>query len=169
MLRTQTSAMQVPIMKHREPPMRVIVPGKTFRREADATHMPMFHQLEGFIVDENVRFTDLKGILSEFTQHFFKRELRMRFRPHFFPFTEPSAEVDIWWEKDGKRGRWLEILGCGMIHPVVLENAGINSKKYQGIAFGLGLERPFMLRHKVDDMRLLYQNSEQFLQSFFQL
>lgn len=169
MLRTQTSATQVPIMKNHDLPMRIIVPGKTFRREVNATHMPMFHQLEGFIVDEQVRFTDLKGILSEFMKQFFGKELKMRFRPHYFPFTEPSAEVDIWWQREDGAGRWLEVLGCGMIHPQVLENAGINSKKFQGIAFGLGLERPFMLRHKVDDMRLLYANDESFLKSFFQL
>lgn len=169
MLRTQTSATQVPIMKHHEIPMRIIVPGKTFRREVNATHMPMFHQLEGFIIDEQVRFTDLKGILSEFMKQFFGKELKMRFRTHYFPFTEPSAEVDIWWQRDQSTGRWLEVLGCGMIHPQVLENAGINSKKFQGIAFGLGLERPFMLRHKVDDMRLLYANDESFLKSFFKL
>ncbi|MDO8471702.1 MAG: phenylalanine--tRNA ligase subunit alpha [bacterium] len=169
MLRTQTSAVQIPIMKNHDLPMRIIVPGKAFRREVNATHMPMFHQLEGFIVDEQVRFTDLKGVLSEFMKQFFGQELKMRFRTHYFPFTEPSAEVDIWWQRESGTGRWLEVLGCGMIHPQVLENAGINSKKFQGIAFGLGLERPFMLRHKVDDMRLLYDNDESFLKSFFQL
>lgn len=166
MLRTQTSATQVPIMKNHSIPMRVIVPGKVYRREADATHMPMFHQLEGFVIDSQVRYSDLKGLLTHFVTSFFGKEVKMRFRPHFFPFTEPSAEVDIWWERENGQGRWLEILGCGMIHPVVLENAGINSKKYQGIAFGLGLERPFMLRHKLDDMRQLFNNDEDFLKSF---
>lgn len=166
LLRTQTSAMQVPAMKQRTPPMRVIVPGKTFRREADATHQPMFHQLEGFIVDEEVTFSDLKGLLRYFCELYFGVKTPMRFRSHYFPFTEPSAEVDILWTKENGEQKWLEILGCGCIHPTVLENAGINPKKYQGVAFGLGVERPFMLAHGLDDMRQLYLNNEEFLNQF---
>lgn len=169
LLRTQTSAMQVPIMQKRQPPIRVIVPGKTYRRELDATHMPMFHQLEGFIVDESVTFTDLKGLMAYFVERFFYQDMPMRFRPHYFPFTEPSAEVDILWEKSNGNKEWLEILGCGSIHPTVLENAGINSRKYQGIAFGLGIERPTMLRYGINDMRLLYANDQNFINQFLGL
>lgn len=169
LMRTQTSAMQIPAMKKRTPPMRVIVPGKTFRREADATHQPMFNQLEGFIVDESVTFSDLKGLLEYFIQEFFGPNIQVRFRPHYFAFTEPSAEVDILWSKKNGKEKWLEILGCGVIHPAVLKNAGIDPKKYQGVAFGVGIERPFMLRHGVNDMRLLYNNDEEFLNQFSSL
>lgn len=166
LLRTQTSAAQVPIMSKNTPPMRVLVPGKTFRREIDATHQPMFHQVEGFIVDEQVTFADLKGILTYFVESFFGQKVKMRFRPHHFPFTEPSAEIDILWQKEDGSSRWLEILGCGCIHPVVLQNARINPKKYQGVAFGFGVERLVMLRHRIDHMKALSSNDEALLRQF---
>ncbi len=169
MMRTQTSAMQIEVMKKQKPPIRAIVPGKTFRRELDATHVPMFNQLEGFIVDKNVSFSDLKGLLSDFVELFFEKKIEMRFRPHYFPFTEPSAEIDILWKQPGKKDKWLEILGCGSIHPSVLINAGINPKIYQGIAFGLGIERPFMLKYGVNDMRELYKNEVEFLKQLSDL
>jgi len=169
MMRTQTSAMQVEVMKNNELPVRAIVPGKTYRREADATHAPMFNQLEGFVVDNKVSFADLKGILTNFVELYFGRKIPMRFRPHYFPFTEPSAEIDILWKQEGKEDRWLEILGCGCIHPNVLTTAGINPKIYQGIAFGLGIERPFMLKHGVNDMRDIYKNEISFLKQLAQL
>lgn len=165
-LRTQTSAAQVPIMSANDLPLRVLVPGKTFRREADATHQPTFHQIEGFIVDEQVTFADLKGMLNYFVEEFFGRPMKTRFRPHFFPFTEPSAEMDVLWERPDGSTRWLEVVGSGCIHPAVLQNAGINPKKYQGVAFGFGVDRLPMLQHGIDHMRALSNNDEELLRQF---
>ena len=169
LLRTQTSAAQVPIMSTNDLPLRVLVPGKTFRREIDATHQPTFHQIEGFIVDEQVTFADLKGILHYFVEQFFGRPMKTRFRPHYFPFTEPSAEMDVLWEKADGTTRWLEIVGSGCIHPAVLQNAGINPKKYQGVAFGFGVDRLPMLQYGIDHMRALSNNDEELLKQFVQL
>lgn len=169
LLRTQTSAAQVPIMSTNELPLRVLVPGKTFRRETDATHQPTFHQIEGFIVDEQVTFADLKGMLQYFVEAFFGRPMKTRFRPHFFPFTEPSAEMDVLWERPDGTTRWLEVVGSGCIHPEVLQNAGINPKKYQGVAFGFGVDRFPMLQHGITHMRALSHNDEELLRQFAQL
>lgn len=166
LLRTQTSAAQVPIMSSNELPLRVLVPGKTFRREIDATHQPTFHQVEGFIVDEQVTFADLKGMLQYFVEEFFGQPMQTRFRPHFFPFTEPSAEMDVLWKQPNGSTRWLEIVGSGCIHPAVLQNAGINPKKYQGVAFGFGVDRLPMLRHGITHMRALSHNDEELLSQF---
>lgn len=166
LLRTQTSAAQVPIMSLNDLPLRVLVPGKTFRSEIDATHQPTFHQIEGFIVDEQVTFADLKGMLEYFIEELFGRPMRTRFRPHFFPFTEPSAEVDVYWERPDGTSRWLEIAGSGCIHPAVLQNAGINPKKYQGVAFGFGADRLTMLLHGITQMRALSNNDEELLRQF---
>lgn len=163
LMRTQTSAVQIPAIATRRPPIRFIVPGKTYRRESDATHVPMFHQLEGVIIDQQVTFADLKGLLEFFINEYFGRPMKLRFRPHFFPFTEPSAEVDVEWIRpDGSR-RWLEMLGCGCIHPEVIRNAGLDPKRYQGIAFGLGLDRHAMLLYGINDIRDLFDNREEVL------
>jgi len=166
LLRTQTSAAQVPIMSTNDLPLRVLVPGKTFRREIDATHQPTFHQIEGFIVDEQVTFTDLKGMLQHFVEAYFGKPMPTRFRPHYFPFTEPSAEMDVLWERPDGSKRWLEVAGSGCIHPAVLQNAGINPKKYQGVAFGFGIDRLPMLRHGISHMRDLSNNNEELLRQF---
>jgi phenylalanyl-tRNA synthetase alpha chain len=143
-------------------PIKVIAPGKVYRRDSDLTHIPMFHQVEGLVIDENINFSHLKGILREFINTFFNKELEMRFRPSYFPFTEPSAEVDIL-SKDGK---WLEILGCGMVHPNVLENLDLDSEIYTGYAFGMGVERLAMLKYNIKDIRLFYENDLNFLNQF---
>ena len=143
-------------------PIRIIAPGKVYRCDSDQTHTPMFHQIEGLVVDINISFANLKAILHQFVEKFFEREAELRFRPSYFPFTEPSAEVDILWNED----RWLEILGCGMVHPNVLENVGINSSKYTGYAFGMGVERLAMLRYGVTDLRNFFENDLRFLQQF---
>lgn len=162
LLRTHTSNVQIRVMNDGEPPFRVISPGKVFRcDDIDATHSPMFHQVEGFLVDENVTFAQLKGLLEDFVRHFFNQDMKTRFRPSYFPFTEPSAEVDIM----GSNG-WLEILGCGMVHPNVLNNVGIDSEKYSGFAFGMGVERLAMLKYDIDDMRVFYENDLRFLKQF---
>ncbi|MEI6477895.1 MAG: phenylalanine--tRNA ligase subunit alpha [bacterium] len=175
LLRTQTSAIQVNEMKKRmktgQMPIRIIAPGKTYRRDSDATHSPMFHQLEGLLVDTQTTFSDLKGILAYVAQRLFGDDVETRFRTHFFPYTEPSAEVDIRWKNgngEGKHMQWIEWFGCGMVHPKVLERAGINPKVYQGWAFGIGIERPIMVRHQVPDMRILFENSRHFLDQFGQ-
>ena len=169
LLRTHTSPGQVRSMEAQEPPIRVICPGKTYRCDYDATHSPMFHQIEGMLIDKGVRFSDLKGTLQYFINSFFGREIKLRFRTSFFPFTEPSAEVDILWEERGKKGekdKWLEILGCGMVHPNVLKYGGIDSQEYSGFAFGLGIERMAMLYYGIDDLRLFYENDMRFLRQF---
>jgi phenylalanyl-tRNA synthetase alpha chain len=161
LLRTHTSPMQIRVMRERPPPLRIIVPGRVYRCDSDLTHTPMFHQVEGLMVGEGVSFADLKGVLHDFLRHFFERDLEVRFRPSYFPFTEPSAEVDI----RGERG-WLEVLGSGMVHPRVLENVGIDSERYTGFAFGMGVERLAMLRYGVNDLRLYFDNDLRFLEQF---
>ena len=168
-LRTHTSPVQVRVMEHQAPPLRVIAPGRVYRNEAlSYKSFCLFHQIEGLVVDEGVTFADLKETLRQFVNALFGREATMRFRPSFFPFTEPSAEVDVWWEDESLPGggRWMEILGCGMVDPAVLENVGIDSERYTGYAFGMGVERLAMLRHGVADIRLFYQNDVRFLAQF---
>jgi phenylalanyl-tRNA synthetase alpha chain len=161
-LRTHTSPVQVHYMQKHEPPLKIIAPGRVYRVDSDATHSPMFHQVEGLWVDENVSFANLKGVVQDFLQRFFERDdLTVRFRPSFFPFTEPSAEIDMSWN-----GGWLEIGGCGMVHPNVLKHVNIDSEKYIGFAFGLGVERLAMLRYGVNDLRLFFENDLRFLKQF---
>ena len=161
-LRTHTSPVQIRVMKDREPPLRIIAPGRVYRCDSDQTHSPMFHQIEGLMVGEGVNFADLKGILNDFLRDFFEQsDLQVRFRPSYFPFTEPSAEVDIM----GPNG-WMEILGSGVVHPQVLENVGIDSERYTGFAFGMGAERLAMLRYGVNDLRLFFDNDVRFLEQF---
>jgi phenylalanyl-tRNA synthetase alpha chain len=173
LLRTHTSPVQVRYMREHKPPLRVIAPGRVYRCDSDVTHTPMFHQIEGLMVDENVSFTQLRGVLSEFLEKFFEKSLKVRFRPSYFPFTEPSAEVDIECVICGGKGcrvckttGWLEVLGCGMVHPEVFRHVGVNSEKYTGFAFGLGVERLAMLRYGVNDLRLFYENDLRFLRQF---
>jgi len=167
LLRTHTSPVQIRVMKRQPPPVRIIAPGRVFRSDSDQTHTPQFHQIEGLLVDEGVSFADLKGMLSTFVNAYFEDDLEMRLRPSYFPFTEPSAEVDIRWRNaDGSHERWLEVLGCGMVHPKVLENCGIDSERYTGYAWGLGVERFAMLRYRVDDLRLFFDNDLRFLAQF---
>ena len=162
LLRTHTSPVQIRVMQTRQPPLRIIAPGRVYRCDSDQTHSPMFHQVEGLMVGEDVSFAHLKGILHDFLRHFFEAEdLEVRFRPSYFPFTEPSAEVDI----RGERG-WLEVLGSGMVHPNVLENCGIDSERYTGFAFGMGVERFAMLRYGVNDLRSFFENDLRFLKQF---
>lgn len=173
LLRTHTSTVQIHVMKNRRPPLRVIAPGRVYRCDSDLTHTPMFHQVEGFVVNENVSFADLKGMLDDFLRSFFEQDLKTRFRPSFFPFTEPSAEVDIQCVMCGGHGcrvckqtGWLEVLGCGMIHPQVFANVGIDNERYTGFAFGMGVERLAMLRYGVNDLRLFFENDLRFLKQF---
>jgi phenylalanyl-tRNA synthetase alpha chain len=173
LLRTHTSPVQIRAMRARTPPMSLIAPGRVYRNDSDMTHSPMFHQVEGIVVGENVSFANLKSMLHTFVEHFFEQPLGMRLRPSYFPFTEPSAEVDIecvFCHGAGcrvcKQTGWLEILGCGMIHPNVLAAAGIDSEQWQGYAFGMGIERLTMLRYGVDDLRLFFENDLQFLKQF---
>ena len=162
LLRTHTSPVQIRVMQSRQPPLRIVAPGRVYRCDSDQTHTPMFHQVEGLMVGEDVSFAHLKGILHDFLRHFFEADdLEVRFRPSYFPFTEPSAEVDI----RGERG-WLEVLGSGMVHPRVLENCGIDSERYTGFAFGMGVERFAMLRYGVDDLRSFFENDLRFLKQF---
>lgn len=173
LLRTHTSPMQARIMEKQDPPLRYIAPGKVYRCDSDITHTPMFHQVEGFLVDKDVSFADLKGVLTSFTHKMFEKELALRFRPSFFPFTEPSAEVDIACVICGgsgcrvcKRTGWLEILGSGLIDPEVLKMVGYDPDVYSGFAFGLGVERIAMLKYGIDDIRLYYENDLRFLSQF---
>jgi phenylalanyl-tRNA synthetase alpha chain len=167
LLRTHTSPVQIRAMAGRTPPIRIIAPGKVYRSDSDQTHTPMFHQIEGLLVDETSSFADLKGTLKQFVDAFFERDFAMRFRPSYFPFTEPSAEVDIGWDRgDGSAPGWLEVLGCGMVHPKVLENCGIDPERYTGFAFGLGVERFAMLRYGVNDLRSFFDNDLRFLRQF---
>lgn len=161
-LRTQTSGVQIRTMEKEQPPLRIISPGKVYRNDYDQTHTPMFHQVEGLMVDKDVSFTHLKGILHDFLHHFFEEDLEIRFRPSYFPFTEPSAEVDV----KGKNGKWLEVLGCGMVHPNVLKAVGIDPEVYSGFAFGMGVERLTMLRYGVNDLRAFFENDLRFLKQF---
>ena len=167
LLRTHTSPVQIREMKKNGAPVRIIAPGKVYRSDSDQTHTPMFHQVEGLLVAETVTMADLKGVLQLFVNSFFETSLEMRFRPSYFPFTEPSAEVDIAWDKgDGKEPGWLEILGCGMVHPNVLQACGVDSEKYVGYAFGMGVERLAMLRYGVTDLRQFFENDVRFLRQF---
>ena len=174
LLRSQTSPVQVRTMEKGKLPVRMISPGRVFRSdEVDATHSPSFHQIEGLVVDKNITFADLKGTLAEFARQLFGPETKVKFRPHHFPFTEPSAEVDVSCFKCGGTGcrfckgsGWIEILGCGMVHPHVLEMCGIDPEEYTGFAFGVGLERIALLKYEIDDMRLLYENDIRFLKQF---
>lgn len=174
LLRTQTSPVQVREMEKGNLPIRMIAPGRVFRSdEVDATHSPSFHQVEGLVIDKNITFADLKGTLAEFARELFGEETKVKFRPHHFPFTEPSAEVDVTCFKCGGSGcrfckgsGWIEILGCGMVHPHVLEMSGIDPNEYSGFAFGMGLERVALLKYEIDDMRLLYENDARFLKQF---
>jgi phenylalanyl-tRNA synthetase alpha chain len=166
LLRTHTSGVQVRYMAAHPPPLRMIAIGKVYRSDSDQTHTPMFHQCEGLLVDEHASFADLKGTLVEFVRAFFGRDFEMRFRPSYFPFTEPSAEVDVAWEQADGSTRWLEVLGCGMVHPNVLRNVGIDPERYTGFAFGMGIERLAMLRHGVDDLRSFFDNDVRFLGQF---
>lgn len=171
LLRTHTSGVQVRFMQRAVaersgPPLRMIAAGKVYRSDSDQTHTPMFHQVEGLLVDETSSFADLKGTLAEFVRAFFERDFEMRFRPSYFPFTEPSAEVDIAWQQPDGSTRWLEVLGCGMVHPNVLRACGIDPEKYSGFAFGLGVERFAMLRYGVNDLRSFFENDARFLRQF---
>jgi len=173
LLRTHTSPVQIRVMENEQPPLRIIAPGRVYRCDSDLTHTPMFHQVEGLMVDENISFTDLKGILADFLQAFFEKPLNVRFRPSYFPFTEPSAEADIECVICGGEGcrvcshtGWLEVLGCGMVHPKVFEHVNIDSEKYLGLAFGMGVERLAMLRYGVTDLRLFFENDLRFLRQF---
>lgn len=174
LLRSQTSPVQVRTMQHMRPPIRIISPGRVYRSDTmDATHSPLFHQLEGLVVDEGITMGDLKGTLEKFAQLMFGADTKVRFRPHHFPFTEPSAEVDVSCFQCGGKGcrlckgeGWIEILGAGMVHPNVLRGCNIDPKKYSGFAFGMGVERIFMLKHHVDDLRYLYENDVRFLAQF---
>jgi phenylalanyl-tRNA synthetase alpha chain len=161
LLRTHTSGVQVRTMTNAKPPIRILSPGRVFRCDSDATHSPVFHQIEGLYIDKQVSFADLKDILFHFVERFFGADRGMRFRPSYFPFTEPSAEMDIAWGE-----RWMEILGCGMVDPRVLENCGIDSSVYRGFAFGMGVERLAMLRYRINDIRLFYENDLRFLEQF---
>jgi len=174
LLRTHTSPVQVRVMEAHKPPLRIIAPGRVYRCDSDLTHTPMFHQVEGLLIDETVSFANLKGMLDDFLHRFFERDdLRVRFRPSYFPFTEPSAEVDIQCVMCSGSGcrvcghsGWLEVLGCGMVHPKVFEYAGIDNERYTGLAFGMGVERLAMLRYGVNDLRLFFENDMAFLRQF---
>jgi phenylalanyl-tRNA synthetase alpha chain len=166
LLRTHTSGVQVRFMQDNKPPFRMIAAGKVYRSDSDQTHTPMFHQMEGLLVDETSSFADLKGTLAAFVKAFFEQDFEMRFRPSYFPFTEPSAEVDIAWQQPDGSTRWLEVLGCGMVHPNVLRSCGIDPERYTGFAFGLGIERFAMLRYGVNDLRSFFENDTRFLKQF---
>jgi phenylalanyl-tRNA synthetase alpha chain len=174
LLRTHTSPVQIRVLEHQQPPVRIIAPGRVYRCDSDLTHTPMFHQIEGLLVDENVSFADLKGTLQEFLKLFFEQDdLKTRFRPSYFPFTEPSMEVDISCVMCAGEGcrvcghsGWLEILGCGMVHPEVFRQTGMDAEKFTAYAFGLGVERMAMLRYGVNDLRLFFENDLRFLQQF---
>jgi phenylalanyl-tRNA synthetase alpha chain len=167
LLRTHTSPMQVRYARMHRPPIKVIAPGRTYRVDSDATHSPMFHQVEGLWIDEDVSFADLKGVYTDFLRRFFESdELEVRFRPSFFPFTEPSAEIDMRFRGGPLEGRWLEISGAGQVHPSVVRNFGLDPERYIGFAFGSGLERLTMLRYGIDDLRLFFDGDLRFLKQF---
>jgi phenylalanyl-tRNA synthetase alpha chain len=166
LLRTHTSPVQIRAMAGREPPIRLIAAGKVYRSDSDQTHSPMFNQVEGFLVTEDASLADLKGTLAEFVHAFFERDFDMRFRPSYFPFVEPGAEVDIRWQREDGSSSWLEVLGCGMVHPAVLRACAIDPERYSGFAFGIGVERFAMLRHGVEDLRLFFENDLRFLGQF---
>lgn len=162
LLRTQTSGVQIRTMEKQQPPIRIMAPGRVYRNDYDQTHTPMFHQIELLFVDKKANFSELKGLLHDFLRNFFEEDLQVRFRPSYFPFTEPSAEVDVM----GKNGKWLEVLGCGMVHPNVLRNVGIDPNEYSGFAVGMGVERLTMLRYNVTDLRAFFENDLRFLKQF---
>ncbi len=162
LLRTHTSPVQIRALVSEGVPIRVIAPGRVYRHDYDQTHTPMFHQVEGLVIDHDISFANLKAVLHQFVERFFERKAELRFRPSYFPFTEPSAEVDVLWGED----KWLEILGCGMVHPNVLESAGIDSEEFTGYAFGMGVERLAMLRYGVTDLRKFFENDLRFLGQF---
>ena len=164
LLRTHTSPVQIRSIVEEGVPIRIIAPGRVYRCDSDQTHTPMFHQVEGLVIDENISFANLKAVLYQFVEAFFERRIELRFRPSYFPFTEPSAEVDIRWGE----GKWLEILGCGMVHPNVLTSAGVDPEKYTGYAFGMGIDRLAMLRYNVTDIRTFFENDLRFLRQFRQ-
>jgi len=178
LLRTHTSPVQIRSIVKEGVPIRIIAPGRVYRNDSDQTHTPMFHQVEGLVIDENISFANLKAVLHQFVEAFFERKAELRFRPSYFPFTEPSAEVDVRWgsysdgdhksdaETSQHTGKWLEILGCGMVHPNVLESAGVDPEKYTGYAFGIGIERLAMLRYNVSDLRTFFENDLRFLRQF---
>jgi phenylalanyl-tRNA synthetase alpha chain len=166
LLRTHTSPVQIRVMQKQKPPIRVVIPGKVYRSDADQTHSPMFHQVEGLVVGEDIHFADLKGTLLNFVRAFFEREPKLLFRPSYFPFTEPSADVLMAWPQADGSERWLEVLGCGMVHPKVLRNCDIDPERYTGFAFGLGVERFAMLRYGVTDLRAFFENDLRFLAQF---
>lgn len=167
LLRTHTSPVQIHVMEKQKPPLQIIAPGRVFRKDADVTHSPMFHQVEGLWIDRSVTFSDLKGTLELFVHRLFGPEVKLRFRPSYFPFTEPSAEIDIAFENStGGELTWLEILGAGMVHPRVFEAVGYDSKKWQGFAFGMGVERLAMLKYKIDNLQLFFENDLRFLKQF---
>ena len=161
LLRTHTSPVQIRTMEKSEAPHRIICPGKVYRKDSDLTHTPMFHQIEGLVVEEDASFSQLKGLLNDFLEDFFGEQVELRFRPSYFPFTEPSAEADIRWNKN-----WLEVLGCGMVHPNVLQGVGVDTNKYSGFAFGLGVERMAMLKYDIPDLRAFFENDIRFLDQF---
>ena len=167
LLRTHTSSVQIRTMENTTPPIRIIAPGRVYRCDSDITHSPMFHQVEGLLVDRDINFAQLKGLVIEFLHAFFENDqLGIRFRPSYFPFTEPSAEVDIEWHDDQGNSNWLEVMGCGMVHPNVFKQVGIDSNQYNGFAFGLGVERLAMLYYGVRDLRMFYENDLRFLRQF---
>jgi phenylalanyl-tRNA synthetase alpha chain len=165
LLRTHTSPVQVRAMQSAGAPLRLIAPGRVYRCDSDMTHTPMFHQVEGLVVDRGVSFANLKATVHDFLEAFFEAPVKVRFRPSYFPFTEPSAEVDL----QAADGRWLEVMGCGVVHPKVLQNVGIDPEEFTGFAFGLGVERLTMLRYQVNDLRLFFENDLRFLRQFGQL
>ncbi|WWO95728.1 MAG: phenylalanine--tRNA ligase subunit alpha [Candidatus Dasytiphilus stammeri] len=162
LLRTQMSGLQIRIMKTQKPPIRIIASGRVYRKDGDTTHTPMFHQIEGLMVEKNVSFAHLKKILYDFLSDLFEEEVKIRFRPSYFPFTEPSAEIDI----RNRNGKWIEVLGCGMVHPKVFKTVGLDENLYSGLAFGIGIERLAMLRYHITDLRLFYENDLRFLKQF---
>lgn len=166
LLRTHTSPVQIRTMEAGQPPFKIVAPGRVYRNDYDMTHSPMFHQVEGLFVDEKVSFADLQGTLVRFLEVFFEEKVEVRFRPSYFPFTEPSAEVDVMRVLPNGKKAWLEVLGCGMVHPKVLQAAGVDPEKYSGFAFGMGVERLTMLRYGVQDLRLFFENDLRFLRQF---
>ena len=162
LLRTHTSPVQIRAMMTEGVPIKIIAPGRVYRCDSDQTHTPMFHQVEGLVIDRGISFANLKAVLHQFVERFFERDAALRFRPSYFPFTEPSAEVDVLWSEN----KWLEILGCGMVHPNVLENSGIDAEEFTGYAFGMGVERLAMLRYGVNDLRTFFENDLRFLRQF---
>jgi phenylalanyl-tRNA synthetase alpha chain len=167
LLRTQTSTVQIRVMEGRKPPIRVVIPGRVYRPDThDDTHLSMFHQLEALVVDKNVTMVDLKSTVMQFVQAYFGAEAKLRFRPSFFPFTEPSAEVDVWFDLPGGKSRWVELGGCGMVHPNVLQTVGVDPEIYSGWAFGFGIERITMRKYGINNIRLFVENDLRFLRQF---